>query len=244
MLRSKRHSRWKNQLSIKWDGSWLRVKGQKHIRLNNSHSSQVRSESNCQKVLETGQLTSYQSQIRIRIKLSKYTWDWTTHMLPKPDQNQNWLVKMHFRQVNSPAIKARSESESNFQITLETEQLTYYQSPIRIKIKFSKNIWTTHTLPKPDQNQNQIVKEHMRLNSSQSIKATSEPESNCQKTLETEQLTCYQSQIRIRIKLPKKETLKTEQLTFYQIQIRIWIKYLRLNNSHSIKARSESETNC
>ena len=177
-------------------------------------------------------------------QLSKNTWDWITHNLPKPNQNQivrktleteqltiyqsqimirNKLSKKQMRLYDSQATTARSESESNCQKILETEQLTIYQSQIRIRIKFPTKIlwtkkptgypsqiririklsrntwdWTTHNLPNPYHNHNQIVT----------------------KTLETE-LTGFQSQIRIRIKLLK--VLGTEQLTRYKSQIRIRI---------------------
>ena len=162
----------------------------------------------------------------IRNKLMENKWDWTTYTLPKPNHNQNPIFKKHFRENNSQAIKARSWSETNCQKILKTEQLTIYQSQVRIKIKMLKNTldwttymlskpddnqnqivkntwdWTTHNLPKSDQNQNHIFKKTMRLNNSQATIARTESELNCQKY------------------------------------------YLRLNNSHAIKARSESESNC
>ena len=128
--------------------------------------------------LSEKQLTFYQgSQIMINWRI-KNTQDWMTHILPKPDQNQNQNIKKHLRLNNSQPTKARSESESKYQKknfrlnnshttkarseselkyyqkTLETEQLTAYQSQIRIRIRISKNTWdwTTHILPQPDQN--------------------------------------------------------------------------------------------
>lgn len=58
---------------------------------------------------------------------------------------------------NSHATKARLQSESNYQKTVETEQLTRYQMHIRIRTEVSKDTLnqTTHKLSKPDENQNQ-----------------------------------------------------------------------------------------
>ena len=123
------------------------------------------------KTLKTEQLTSYQSQIRIRIKLWKNTWDWTTHRLPKPDQNQNQIVKKHLRLNNSHPTKARSESESNCEKTLETEQLTNYQSQIRIRIKLWKNTWdwTTHILWSKWDHTLQILQVHWKFTNSHTV---------------------------------------------------------------------------
>ena len=50
-------------------------------------------------------------------------------------------------------------------------------------------------------NQNQIVKKHLKLNNSPPTKSRSQSESNCQKTSKTEQLTIYQSKNITTIKL-------------------------------------------
>ena len=104
----------------------------------------------------------------------------------------------------------------------------------------------THRLPQPDQNQNKIVKKYLKLNNSPSTKARSESESNFQQKyfgLKNPQATQAKSESESNYQ----ETLETEQLTIYQTHIIITIKlsqkHLRLNSQAS-KVRSESELNC
>ena len=61
------------------------------MRLNNSQPAKAKSKSNCQKNLKMNNLQP--AKDRSESNCQKNTWDGMTHMLPKPDHNQNQIVK-------------------------------------------------------------------------------------------------------------------------------------------------------